>query len=145
MVVTHLTRFSPTPHPMADENLVNELLAQILGQVSTLNNTIHSIQIDQAKTRGEMATKVLEQANIFDLKLMDAERRTEAKMSARAEKIEGWLDEMQQAFSKYQTTMEGRMTSVSVKIASITGGITLVIGGIVAMIVRYFSFTSTHQ
>jgi hypothetical protein len=129
---------------MTDDTLVKELLQQILTKVEILSAHIGAVQIEQANVRGEFSTKVLEQSNMFDAKLLAMERRFDDKMTARSEKVDKWFDDMQEAFNHYQTTMEGRITSVSVKVGAISGGITLVVGAIVAIIVRYLTIQS-HQ
>jgi hypothetical protein len=136
--MTKLTRF-PVPPPMNEEDISINLLKQILVKVDQLTASISGVQIDQATIRGEFSTKILEQSTLVDAKLLAVERRFEEKMGTRAEKVDKWFDDMQEEFSHYQTKMEGRMTSTSVKVGVIFSGATVLIGGIIAVVVRYLS------
>jgi hypothetical protein len=123
----------------SDGGLVESLLREVLNEIKSLTTQINIMQVDQANLRGDTAARILEQANVFDAKLLAAERRIEDKMAARAEKVDGWFDAMQTEFSNYKTSTESRITAVSIKVGAIIGGVSIVISGVVALVVRYFS------
>jgi hypothetical protein len=121
----------------AEGSLVTHLLQEVLSEVKSLTTQITLIQIDHERTRGDFTSQLLHQANNFDAKMQAMERRLHEKMAARSEKVDGWFDSMQAEFSKYQTTMESRITGISVRVGLMIGGLTLLGSAIVTAVIKY--------
>lgn len=121
---------------MDNEQLLESLMRQVLSSVEGLKAQISTIQVDQAKLQGDFSTRLLEQHTVFDTKLLALERSFDQKMQRREEKVDGWFDEMQKTLEVYKISMEGRITTVSVKIGLIFAISSVVIATIVGVIIR---------
>jgi hypothetical protein len=118
---------------MEKDTIIESLLTQIassttaLGtKIDTLTAHINTIQLDQANFKGEMSSQLLKQAQVYDQKLLDLERRFEGRLHRRDEKD-----------NEDKIALTKQMSGISVKIGAIMSGVTLVIGGIIAGIVRF--------
>ena len=123
---------------MNEETLIMSMLQKALDKLDVLTSVIAATQLDHEKTKGETTKSILEQSTLTDTKLIEMERRIEHKISARAEKVDKWFDDMQTAIS----SVENKITGVSIKVGIISTGATLLIGGIVTAIVK-FLFTAS--